>query len=88
MSNFFQALRLDFIDMCLATRGGINRADLCRAFNICKPQATTDISQFMATYPKAIRYDASAKRFVPTATPYVRYRKHPAKRLLKLLATG
>ena len=68
--TWFTERRLDFIDWCLAERAEVQRGDLVRTFEISIPQASADLGEFMRQHPKAMRYDLTAKRYVPAKTPY------------------
>lgn len=75
--SWFQARRLDAIDAILARYGRLQRSDLMAMFGVSTPQASVDIQRFIAEYPKAIKYDATAKCYVPVGEIYKRQRKLP-----------
>lgn len=64
MSQWFKDRRQEFIYATLKTFGQIRRADLMRQFDISMPQASNDISEFMAVSPGYATYDVSAKTYV------------------------
>jgi hypothetical protein len=76
--TWFTERRLDFIDWCLAIHGEVQRNDLVTTFDISVPQASGDLGNFMRLYPKAMKYDATAKRYVPARTPYKPQRGAPS----------
>lgn len=80
--SWFTERRLDFIDYRLAVAGEVQRSDLVNTFGISVPQASADIGAFMRLYPKAMRYDSTAKRYVPARTsaerPYKPQRGAPS----------
>ncbi len=75
--TWFTDRRMDFIDWCLAYNGGVQRGDLMRVFEISLPQASGDLQAFIRMYPKAMRYDASQKRYVPARKVYKPQRGAP-----------
>lgn len=62
--TFAQNMRIIWIDAVLEQHVMIRRADLCSAFGISTPQASSDIKAFGARFPNRIRYDASRKGYV------------------------
>ena len=64
MRQWFKDRRQEFIYATLKTFGQIRRADLMREFDISVPQASNDISEFMAVNPGYTSYDVSAKAYV------------------------
>lgn len=64
MSAWFKDRRQEFIAATLRQFGQIRRADLMREFDISQPQASNDISAFMAADPPHVRYDVSAKAYI------------------------
>jgi hypothetical protein len=83
--------RLDFIDWCLAIRGEVQRADISGVFGVSTPQASIDIAAFERVHPGAMRYDKTAKRYVPSKTPYESRRGMDdpnVRRALSLLSTA
>lgn len=60
-----QARRLAFIDFRLQFEGQVNRKDLRAFFGISAQQASSDLSAYAALAPNLLRYDSTAKRFVP-----------------------
>ncbi len=51
----------------VSTIGYFNRADLCEAFGISIPQASTDIRRFLTKFPGLVEYDKTAKRYARRA---------------------
>ena len=76
--SWFTERRLDFIDWCLSCNAGVRRADLVKTFGISVPKASTDLKEFQRLYPKAMKYDATAKMYVPAKTAYKEQRDAPA----------
>lgn len=74
--SWFTERRLDFIDWCLAFGDGINRSDLVQMFGISVPQASSDLQAFMSLYPDAMRYDKTAKKYVPVRKKYRQRREN------------
>ena len=68
--SWFTDRRMDYIDWCLAYNGGVRRGDLMMVFGISTPQASADLAEFMSLYPSAMRYDGTAKRYVPARKTY------------------
>lgn len=66
----FAALRLDWIDARLLNAGAVCRDDICQTFGISMAQASHDIAAFQTAHPEAMRYDKSAKRYVPANGRY------------------
>jgi hypothetical protein len=64
MSSWFQQRRQEFIAATLRQFGQINRADIMREFGVSVPQASADISAFLASNPAHVKYDVSAKCYV------------------------
>lgn len=58
-----QEQRQKFIGMRLEKPGYVNRRDLVEEFRISMPQASADLKMFMQRNKRALRYNASAKRF-------------------------
>jgi hypothetical protein len=58
---FWKVYRLRFIDFLLAHYGTINREQLVDYFGISVPQASMDISDYIAVAPENMVYDKSAK---------------------------
>ena len=55
--------RLWFIDNRLAIIGFVNRGDLCDAFGISFPQASSDIKKYISIAPGNAEYDTVKKRY-------------------------
>ena len=66
MSRWFKQQRMEWITETLRVFGFLNREHLCTKFGISVPQASTDLSDYQRQYPRAMTYDASAKRYVAT----------------------
>ena len=64
MSQWFKDRRQEFIAATLKQFGQIRRADIMREFDVSTPQASIDISTFMAAKPPHVKYDVSAKTYV------------------------
>lgn len=56
--------RFAFIEAMLIEHGHIKRVHLERAFHLSECAATKLMRAFMGKYPKAMRYDMSARRYV------------------------
>lgn len=70
MSQWFKNTRQEFILATLQQFGQIRRADLVRQFDISVPQASIDISEFLAANPAFVEYDTRGKTYVVSdATP-------------------
>lgn len=54
---------MEWIAEMLRVYGFINREHLERKFFISTPQASIDLNRFMRAHPKAMTYNASAKRY-------------------------
>lgn len=63
---WFLQHRMDWIAETLRVFGYINRDHIVRKFDISVPQASMDLQKFQEFFPGAMRYDASAKRYVST----------------------
>jgi len=64
--RWFEEHRQQWIAETLRIFGYIQRKHLIRKFGISVPQASADLQKFQKDHPKAIRYDASRKRYVNT----------------------
>ena len=60
-----QKQRLDFITERLGQAGRINRADLIEKFEITYQTAAGDFGAYGRVFPGAIKYDDTAKAYVP-----------------------
>lgn len=56
-----------FLSELVSSKGYFNRANLCEAFGISTPQASTDIRRFLTKFPGLIEYDKTAKRYARRA---------------------
>ena len=63
--SFAMEFRLVFIDAWIETHGEINRDVLSDHFGLSAPQTSIELRRFQDRFPDRIRYDASAKAFVP-----------------------
>lgn len=77
--------RLEFIEFRLFWEGGVNRSDITIHFGVSVPQASNDLSQYKELAPDNIQYDASEKRYVPTANFRPRFMNPSADRYLSQL---
>lgn len=79
--------RLDYIDLLLLTQGRVRREDIQAAFGITQSAASGDIADFIALHPDAMRYDKSAKQYMPANGHYrpVRERMRDPKRRAALI---
>ncbi len=77
--------RLEFIEFRLFWEGGVNRSDITNYFGVSVPQASNDLSQYKELAGDNIRYDASEKRYLPTASFRPRFMKPSADRYLSQL---
>jgi hypothetical protein len=62
--RWFEQHRMEWIAETLRVFGFINRGHLQRKFGLSAPQAANNFRLFMKINPKAMHYDASAKRYV------------------------
>lgn len=62
--------RLDYIDWRLALHGSVRRQHLMETFGVSQAQASGDLAAFERMHPGAMRYDKSAKQYVPAGTRY------------------
>ena len=79
--------RLEFIEFRLFWEGGVNRSDITNHFGVSVPQASNDLSQYKELAGDNIQYDASEKRYLPTANFRPRFMKPSADRYLSQLKT-
>lgn len=77
--------RLEFIEFRLFWEGGVNRSDITSHFGVSVPQASNDLSQYKELASDNIEYDASAKKYLPTAGFRPRFMKPSADRYLSQL---
>jgi hypothetical protein len=79
--------RLEFIEFRLFWEGGVNRADIVRAFDVSVPQASKDLTLYQERAPDNAVYDKSAKRYVagPSFKPLFR-QSNPDRYLERLRA--
>jgi hypothetical protein len=77
--------RLEFIEFRLFWDGAVNRSDLTERFGVSVPQASTDLSRYRELAPENIRYDVSAKSYVPTEVFRPRLLRANAERYLAQL---
>lgn len=67
--NKAQIFRLIWIDAYVsAIVTGLRRADLCLAFGISQPQASTDLGRFQLLFPDRIKYDSTKKAYFRSTT--------------------
>jgi hypothetical protein len=86
-----QERRLAFIDFRLQFERKLNRSDLSSFFGISVPQASQDLARYHSVAPENLRYDASAKVYVPGEHFDPKYGTEDAGPYLKdiqALATG
>ncbi|MEJ1095358.1 MULTISPECIES: WYL domain-containing protein [unclassified Pseudoxanthomonas] len=62
-----QRQRYGFLEQRLYWEGAISRSDLIGRFGISAPQASDDVSNYMALAPGNVEFDRSRKMFVATA---------------------
>jgi predicted DNA-binding transcriptional regulator YafY len=77
--------RLEFIEFRLFWEGGVNRSDITSHFGVSVPQASNDLSQYKELAGDNIEYDASAKKYLPSAKFQPRFMKPSADRYLSQL---
>jgi hypothetical protein len=77
--------RLGFIEFRLFWEGGVNRGDITSHFGVSVPQASNDLSRYKELAGDNIQYDASEKRYLPTANFHPRFIKPTADRYLAQL---
>lgn len=58
-------MRLSFIDWRMLTYPSLRREHITETFGISDSIASQDINEFIRQFPDAIRYDKSAKQYVP-----------------------
>lgn len=63
MSNWFQNHRLAWIKESVEIFGFIQREHIQKKFGVSVPQASADIGQVMAAWPRLMTYNKSAKRY-------------------------
>ena len=61
--RWYKQYRLNWIAESLRVYGFINREHLEKKFGISTTQAAKDFTEFQNTYPDAMRYDLSAKKY-------------------------
>lgn len=62
--NFYQSLRLKYIDYHVNKFNSINRSDLMEYFGISMPKASQDIQYYINLTKNNIEYDKSKKVYV------------------------
>lgn len=62
-ANWFKRQRLDWIMEMLRIYGFVNRQHLERKFGVSVPQASNDLRDFSALYPKVMFYNVNRKRY-------------------------
>jgi hypothetical protein len=77
--------RLEFIEFRLFWDGYVNRSDITERFGVSTPQASADLTQYRELAPENIRYDSSAKRYLPVEGFRPRWLKPNAERYLAQL---
>jgi hypothetical protein len=65
--TYSQRQRLAFIDWRLLTAGAIRRAHIAEMFDVSEAQASVDLNEFIRLYPEVMRYDKTAKQYVPAS---------------------
>jgi hypothetical protein len=86
--NWSKERRQQFIDFRLQWDSRLNRGDLTQFFDISVQQASADISDYAAQWPKNIEYDKSSKTYVAPATFKAAYRTSGTQQYLaQLLAS-
>lgn len=63
--HFAQTMRLIFIDATVHRDRFIRREDICTAFAVSVPLASTDLGAFQKRFAGRIGYDTSRKGYVP-----------------------
>lgn len=63
--HFAQTMRLIWIDAHAARTGFVRREDICTAFNVSVPLASTDLGVFQKRFAGRLGYDTSRKGYVP-----------------------
>lgn len=58
--------RLEFIECLAVWEGRVRPAEVIRAFNVSKAQASNDFTAYQRLRPDNLRYDTSKKTYVPT----------------------
>lgn len=67
--RWFEKTRQEWIAETLAVFGFIQRKHLMRKFGISMVQASSDLQQFKANNPGAMRYDVSTKCYIAQKAP-------------------
>jgi hypothetical protein len=63
-------MRLIYIDWRLLTAGAIRRAHIAETFDVSEAQASVDLNEFIRLHPDVMRYDKTAKQYVPSNGRY------------------
>jgi hypothetical protein len=66
--RWFKQQRMEWIAETLRIFGFINREHLMSKFGISPAQAAKDFTEFQREYPDAMKYDVSAKKYLPIAS--------------------
>src|ERR1700733_10530432 len=77
--------RLEFIEFRLFWDGSVNRSDITERFGVSTPQASADLAQYRERAPENMRYDGSAKRYLPSDSFQPRLLRPNAERYLAQL---
>lgn len=77
--------RLEFIEFKLFWDGRLKRSDITDHFEVSVPQASSDLALYKDRAPNNIRYDASAKRYLPSEDFFPVFYKPNAERYLAQL---
>lgn len=77
--------RLEFVEFLLFWEGALNRSAITERFGVSVPQASNDLAAYRELAPENLEYDASAKRYVATATFRPRFLKPNPDRFLAQL---
>lgn len=77
--------RIEFIEFRLFWEGRVNRSDITEKFGVSIPQASADLAHYREIAPDNLRYDGSAKQYLPAAGFNPRLLKPNAERYLAQL---
>jgi hypothetical protein len=58
--------RIEFIEFRLFWEGRVNRSDITEKFGVSIPQASADLAHYREIAPNNMRYDGSAKQYLPS----------------------
>ena len=65
-----ERMRISYVDWRILIHGSIRRSHIMETFGVSESQASIDINEFRRLYPDALRYDLTAKQYVPANGRY------------------